>query len=404
MGARREPPQDGDGVTPDEETTLSGEEWPVAEQYRVKAPPARPAEPDDAGTIVLQQDEPVRRPPVEDLRTRRFPPNLGPGLLLTLIAVLLIPAGIWLATTLRDDSEASSTLDTTTAPIGSTTATIETTATTVTTTPTATKTVADVTGSTLSEARSRLEQADLRVRFRRIASDRPSGEILQQTPPPGSRVPPDSIVVLVVSGGPERISVPRVIGLTADEAADIVRDAGLEPETRSVRSTEREGSVVSQAPEAGAEVDPETVVRLEIATPPAQPTIALPDLVGSKSSVARERLRQLGLRFTQKPIESPRPKGTVIRQSPAPGTELREGQTVTLTVSTGPAKVTVPDVVGLDEQAAREELEAAGFEVKVVDEPTDNVDEDGVVLDQVPAGGTSTPSGRVVTITVARFS
>lgn len=401
MGARQEPPQDGDGVAPDEETTLSGEEWPVAEQYRVKAPPPRPAEPEDAGRLVLQQDEPARGPLVEDPRARRFPPNLGPGLLLTLIAVLLIPAGIWLATTLRDDSDASSTTDTTTAPVGSTT---ESTETTTPTTPAATKTVADVTGSTLSEARSRLEQADLRVRFRRIASDRPSGEILQQTPPPGSRVPPDSIVVLVVSGGPERISVPRVIGLTADEAADILRDAGLEPETRSVRSTEREGTVVGQAPEAGAEVGPDSVVRLEIATPPAQPTIALPDLVGSKSSVARERLRQLGLRFTQKPIESPRPKGTVIRQSPAPGTELRESQTVTLTVSTGPAKVTVPDVVGLDEQAAREELAAAGFEVRVVDEPTDNVDEDGVVLDQAPAGGTSTSRGRVVTITVARFS
>jgi len=398
MGARREPPQDGDGVTPDEEITLSGEEWPVAEQYRVKSPPARPAEPDDAGTIVLQQDEPARRPPVEDPRTRRFPPNLGPGLLLTLIAVLLIPAGIWLAATLRDDSEASSTMDTTTAPVGSTTETTETTA------SAATKTVADVTGSTLSEARSRLEQADLRVRFRRVASDRPRAEVLQQTPAPGSRVPPSTIVVLVVSGGPERISVPRVIGLNADEAAEILTDARLRPETRPVESTEPEGTVVSQVPRAGVEVGSDSIVRLEIATPPAQPTITVPDLVGSRSSVARERLRDLGLRFTQKPIESPRPKGTVIRQSPAPGTELREGQTVTLTVSTGPAKVTVPDVVGLDEQAAREELESAGFDVTVVDEPTDNVDGDGVVLDQAPAGGSSRSKGSLVTITVARFS
>lgn len=403
MGARREPPQDGDGVTPDEETTLSDEEWPVAEQYRVKAPPARPAEPDDAGTIVLQQDEPARRPPIENPRTRRFPPNLGPGLLLTLIAVLLIPAGIWLATTLKDDSEASSTTNTTTAPVGSTTGTTDATP------PAATKTVADVTGSTLPEARSRLEQPDLRVRFRRVASDRPRGEVLQQTPAPGSRVPPSTIIVLVVSGGPERISVPGVVGLTADEAADILTDARLQPETRPVESTEPEGTVVSQVPRAGTEVGPDSVVRLEIAIPPAQPTITeptitVPDLAGARSSEARSRLRELGLRVTQKPIESPRPKGTVIRQSPAPGTELREGQTVTLTVSTGPAKVTVPDVVGLDEQAAREELESAGFDVTAVDEPTDNVDEDGVVLDQAPAGGSSRSKGSVVTITVARRS
>ena len=398
MSTRREPPHDGDTGTPDEETTLADEEWPVAEQYRVGPPPSRPVQ-DDPGTIVLQQDVPAT--PADDPRIRRFPPNLGPGLLLTLIAVLLIPAGIWLATTLRDDSEASSTTDTS-EPVGSTTE--PTTSTTSTTTTTPTKNVPDVAGSTLAEARTRLEREGLRVRFRRIDSDRPVGEVLEQEPSSGSSVQPNSIVVLVVSGGPERVSVPRVLGLQADQAADVLREAGLRPETRPVRSRSPEGTVVNQVPKAGEEVGPRTVVRLEIAMPPPQPTVAVPDLIGLKSSEARNRLRDLGLRVTQKPTESPRPKGTVVRQSPGAGARVREGQTVTLTVSTGPTKVEVPDVVGLDEQAARQELEGAGFEVTVVDEPTENVDEDGVVLAQNPAGGSSRSEGSPVTITVARFS
>ena len=74
-----------------------------------------------------------------------------------------------------------------------------------------------------------------------------------------------------------------------------------------------------------------------------------------------------------------------------------------LTISTGPARVSVPDVVGLDEESARQELETAGFDVQVVDEPTEAVEEDGIVLDQDPAGGSSRPKGSVVTITVSRF-
>lgn len=401
MSTRREPPHDGDTGAPDEETTLADEEWPVAEQYRVGPPTSRPV-PDDPRTIVLQQD--VAAAPADDPRARRFPPNLGPGLLLTLIAVLLIPAGIWLATTLRDDSEASSTTDTS-EPVGSTTEpTMSTTSTTSTTTTTPTKNVPDVTGSTLAEGRTRLEREGLRVRFRRIDSDRPAGEVLEQEPSSGSGVQPNGIVVLVVSGGPERVAVPRVLGLNADEATDLVTEAGLRPETRPVRSPSPEGTVVNQVPRAGEEVGPNTVVRLEIAMPPPQPTVAVPDLIGLKSSEARNRLRDLGLRVTQKPTESPRPKGTIVRQSPGAGVRIREGQTVTLTVSTGAARVDVPDVLGLDEQAARQELEGAGFDVTVVDEPTSDPDEDGVVLDQSPAGGSSQPEGSTVTITVARFS
>ena len=64
-----------------------------------------------------------------------------------------------------------------------------------------------------------------------------------------------------------------------------------------------------------------------------------------------------------------------------------------LTVSTGPATVEVPDVTGLDEAAARSELERAGFAVRVTDEPTTDPAQDGVVIGQTPTGGSGAQDG-----------
>ena len=376
----------------DEEATLADEEWPVAEQYRVESQPRAPAEHDDA--IVIQQDVPSE-PPI-----RRFPPDIGPGLLLALLGILLIvllvPAGIWLAGR-DDDSEASPT-----------TAPLDTTATTATPETPAAGTAPDVTGLTLAEARARLEQEGVQVRFRRIESDEPADRVLQQVPEPGARMQADTVVVLTVSkaSAPEQVTVPNVEGLPERDALSMLERAGLEVDVRTVTSTEPEGVVVSQTPGPDEKVAPQSVVVVEVSKPPPPapaPTIAVPRLVDLTSAEARGQLRDLGLRFTQRPVESDRAKGTVVEQSPRAGARLRKGQAVTLTVSTGPARVAVPDVVGLDEQAARDELTAAGFEVEVTEQATDLPDEDGVVLDQDPAAGASRPKGSVVTITIGLF-
>lgn len=386
-----------------DDVTLADEEWPVAEQYRVHPRPRPPAE--DDGTIVIQQDNPPQGP------VRRFPPDIGPGLLLALLGVLLIialvPAGIWLAG--RDDDESAAAP--TTATVDTTTSIEPTTATTQTTPTTpAARTVPELTGLTLEEARELLEREKLRVRVRRISSDSPAGEVLQQEPASGARIAPDTIVVLTVSkavSAPKRVTVPSVEGQRASAATSVLRRAGLVVEIDTVSSSQPEGTVVNQNPAPDEEVALGTTVALEVAgprkPPPVPVTVEVPRLVGLRAADARSQLRELGLRVTQRPVESTEPKGTVVSQSPPPGTDLRKGQAVLLTVSTGPARVSVPDVVGLDEDAARQDLEAAGFEVQVIDEPSEDVDQDGIVIAQEPAGGTSKPTGSLVTITVSRF-
>jgi serine/threonine-protein kinase len=85
---------------------------------------------------------------------------------------------------------------------------------------------------------------------------------------------------------------------------------------------------------------------------------------------------------------------------------LRRGGAVRINVSVGSspqAAKTVPDVTGEDEATARSDLEAAGFQVSVVDEPTTDENEDGIVIDEDPAAGTQIPAGSLVTIYVGRF-
>jgi serine/threonine-protein kinase len=263
--------------------------------------------------------------------------------------------------------------------------------------------VPDVVGDAVAEARPSLEEAGFTVRTEVEPSDRPTGQVLRQSPAAETRADRGSIVLLTLSGGIERITVPDVVGSSQDEADRALREVGLRPNIRLVPSDERAGTVLSQRPADDARVDPDTVVRLTVAE--ARPeTVRVPRVRGLPVAEARSRLRDAGLRSSVTRVESTRPVGTVVSQSPRAGRELEKGETVELEVSSGPAQTTVTDVVGLDEISARQQLESAGFRVQVVDQPTSDVTEDGLVVAQDPPGGTQADEGSVVTITVARLS
>jgi serine/threonine-protein kinase len=86
--------------------------------------------------------------------------------------------------------------------------------------------------------------------------------------------------------------------------------------------------------------------------------------------------------------------------SPAPGTKVPDGSTVTLFYSDGPESV--PNVIGKTEDAARKLIEDAGFQVSVVHDST-TVATKGDVLDQSPKSGTTETKGSTVTIVVSTY-
>jgi beta-lactam-binding protein with PASTA domain len=370
-----------------DEITQADEEWPIAREYRVASdenggipPPA-----DEAGEMV------VASPP----RSRRLPLYIGGGLLAALLALLLVLGAAWLMSRGDDSKQAQRTV-----PAAPSKPTKSTKAAPVSVA------VPDVSGLEVTRARSVLEDAGLRVQIREAtsASDTASpGEVLRQTPAAATDVAAGTAVVLTVPGAQPRIQVPAVIGLKVSDATRVLQDAGLRADVRLVRSAKPAGTVLDQTPSPEREVTSDSVVRLEVAKASPPVTIAVPRLVGSTAAEATSRLRGLGLRWTTSPVESQKLEGTVVGQSPSVGTRLRKGQTVTLEISAGPARVTVPGVVGLDEQTARGRLEAAGFHVQVVDQPTSDQNQDGMVIEQAPAGGSKSEEAGTVTLTVARL-
>ena len=93
-------------------------------------------------------------------------------------------------------------------------------------------------------------------------------------------------------------------------------------------------------------------------------------------------------------------KGRIVSQDPAAGETVKTGSAITVNISIGLGDGSVPDVVGMDEEDAREALEAAGFEVGEV--TTDESDEDeGTVIRQSPGGGEQAEKGTTVDIVVS---
>jgi eukaryotic-like serine/threonine-protein kinase len=115
--------------------------------------------------------------------------------------------------------------------------------------------------------------------------------------------------------------------------------------------------------------------------------VRVPDVVGRSEREARDILEDAGLRVEVEDRRSRRPVGEVIEQDPEADAIAREGDTVTITVSSGPRQVPVPDLLGQTEEDAQSTLDDAGLQLgEVSEEPSDDVDE-GLVISQSPEAG-----------------
>jgi beta-lactam-binding protein with PASTA domain len=124
------------------------------------------------------------------------------------------------------------------------------------------------------------------------------------------------------------------------------------------------------------------------------------DVVGLMLTEARKILETAGLKVTAvDDAASLAPAGTVIDQSPAPGSEVLHGATLTLIVSAASPPVVVPAVAGLDVAAARLALAALGLVGQETAAP--DPASVGTVLSQDPAAGTEVLTGATVRLVVS---
>jgi len=251
---------------------------------------------------------------------------------------------------------------------------------------------------------AKIEEAGFVANVEKAASaDTKKGFVIDQRPDGGSRLQEGDEVTIIVSTGPPQTTVPDVVGLDYADAVDALDEANLDVRKREVFSNKRPNRVVSQDPPAGEVVDEGTTVVVEVSK--GLETVAVPDVLQQTEASARAELEGEGFAVSVVQAASDTTaEGLVFAQSPDPNTQATKGSTVTISVSTGPSTATVPNVVGQQQEAAEDELQAEGFEVDVETVPVTDPTQDNIVQDQNPDGGSEAEQGSTVTIVVGEFS
>jgi eukaryotic-like serine/threonine-protein kinase len=264
------------------------------------------------------------------------------------------------------------------------------------------KDVPRATGKQLVEARAVLERAGFKVDTERVRSEQPFDQVVDQDPNPGEQAEDGSTVTLEVSRGPGDVLVPAVANLPQRQAIKELEDAGLKVTVDQEPSDKVDKDLaIRTLPREATKVTRGTRVRLFVSSGPEQLTV--PDVTGLSRDSAESRLRDEGFGVSVTEQESEEPEGDVISQSPAGGTELARGETVTITVSTGTPRVDVPDVIGLSERSASSRLSSAGLKPVTQERTVTDPSQDGVVVEQRPATGTQLDKGDEVVIVIGVF-
>jgi eukaryotic-like serine/threonine-protein kinase len=263
---------------------------------------------------------------------------------------------------------------------------------------------ADVVGKAQADATTELQGMGLKVAVQPQPSDATTqGKVMDTNPKPNTSVASGSTVTLLVGAGPGQVPVPDVKGKNVTEAQNILTQGGLQSSvTQQPSDTVPANQVIDETPTAGTQVAKGSTVNLSVSSGKQQ--VQIPNESGKDPTVAANDLGNLGLKV--KTVQEPSdtiPSGQVTRTDPSAGAMVPKGNTVLLYVSTGPAPVSVPNVVGKGQAQAQSILTAAGFTVTVQTVPVLLPSQNGFVQSQSPTAGSKAAKGSAVTINVGQF-
>jgi serine/threonine-protein kinase len=264
--------------------------------------------------------------------------------------------------------------------------------------------VPPVVGLAEDAARALIEEQEFVVGnvARRFDNTVAAGLVLEQNPDAGEPAAPGTEVDLVVSDGPFAFTVPDVSDMSRDDAIALLEEEGFEVEVEEEFDEEvEEDFVIRSEPGAGQLVDRENPVVTIFVSQGPEP-FSVPDFIGDTVGEAQQRAAELGLELiisgdaVEVSLDSGL-DGLVAEQEPAAGTEVTAADPVRVRLG-AVRQVTVPDLEGLTEDEARDELEDVGLELDVVGTvPVDfGSGFDGRVVGQDPEEGETVPAGSVV--------
>ena len=200
-----------------------------------------------------------------------------------------------------------------------------------------------------------------------------------------------------------RLKVPSVVGKKEGEAKEILEEAGFKCKVKARRQSKKyeEGCVIEQSPEEGKRAKKGAEVEIVVSSGRTAEEEIIPDVAGMDEAAAQKMLNDKGFsKVTTEAVYSEETQGTVIGTDPAAGTKTAKTTEIKMKVSKGSEKITVPNVVGMSENDAKNEIVNAGLQVSSVDTEYNENYEAGIVTRQEPSGG-KVEKGTSVSLTVS---
>ena len=200
--------------------------------------------------------------------------------------------------------------------------------------------VPDLKGKSVTDAVNALSLVNLGLKKEGEENDEtiPAGTIVRQSPPAGMAVREGKIIRVTVSQGGKVIYVPSISGQMARSAEVALRSAGLAigEETQKYSLVGKQDEVLSQDPAAGQSVERDTMVNLVISagTPPKD-MVLMPDWSSGKNAGDVNAWAQAnGVKLDVRQEKAMGvAEGTVIRQEPAPDTDITGSKQAVIYVS-----------------------------------------------------------------------
>jgi eukaryotic-like serine/threonine-protein kinase len=226
----------------------------------------------------------------------------------------------------------------------------------------------------------------------------PVGAVIDADPGTGERIHKGDAIDVVLSKGPERFDVPKLVGRTVAEARSDLAGTSLALGNQSTAYSESipDGRIISSDPGTGTPLARDKTVNVVVSM--GRQPIDVPSVTGKTEVVATKAITGAHLAVDRSDAFSDTvPVGSIISQDPKSGTLFRNDK-VAIVVSKGPEMIVVPRVRGESLGNAQRKLGAAGFRVKVVHSAF--YFGSRLVIGESPGGGNKARKGSTVTLTI----
>ncbi len=177
------------------------------------------------------------------------------------------------------------------------------------------------------------------------------GYVFEQSKAEGQKVKKGATITLYISKGESTKKVPDVYGLTESAAVSKLKAEGFKPTVEAMPSDDvEEGKVIKTEPQRTQVVGENLDIKIYVSSGKSLKNVSVPSVVGMKQADAEKELKEKNLvaSVKEKLITSDDkyyPIGYVVKQEPDTGSsEIPEGSTVTIYVSTGVSLDVVVDL------------------------------------------------------------